>query len=96
MVLSSFLHTCTAHHHLLGFFFTKNAREIHHRTWNKFNLIILCVFLSYKNWYGTTTANVVFVCLKSDFLEIIFQIFKCLFAIRKVGQRKTLSSQKKI
>jgi len=32
----------------------------------------------------------------SGFREITFQIFPCLFAIRKVGQRKTLSSQRKI
>jgi hypothetical protein len=38
----------------------------------------------------------VFVCLKSGFLEINFQTFLCLFAIRKIGQRKTLSSQRKI
>jgi hypothetical protein len=30
------------------------------------------------------------------FREITFQTFLCLFAIRKVGQRKTLSSQMKI
>jgi hypothetical protein len=30
------------------------------------------------------------------FRETIFQTFLCLFAIRKVGQRKTLSSQRKI
>jgi hypothetical protein len=30
------------------------------------------------------------------FWEIIFQTFLCLFVIRKVGQRKTLSSQRKI
>jgi hypothetical protein len=34
--------------------------------------------------------------LKSGFREIIFQTFMCLFIIRKVGQRKTLSSQRKI
>ena len=34
--------------------------------------------------------------LKNDFWKIIFQIFLCLFAIRKVDQRKTLSSQRKI
>jgi hypothetical protein len=38
----------------------------------------------------------VFVCPESGFLEIICQTFPCLFAIRKVGQRKTLSSQRKI
>jgi hypothetical protein len=30
------------------------------------------------------------------FREITFQTFLCLFAIRKVGQRKTLFSQRKI
>jgi len=30
------------------------------------------------------------------FREITFQTFLCLFFIRKVGQRKTLSSQRKI
>ena len=34
--------------------------------------------------------------MKFTFWEITFQTFLCLFAIRKVGQRKTLSSQKKI
>jgi hypothetical protein len=34
--------------------------------------------------------------MKSDFKKIIFQIFMCLFVIRKIGQRKTLSIQKKI
>jgi hypothetical protein len=37
------------------------------------------------------------VCFpESGFPETIFQTFLCLFAIRKVGQRKTLSSQRKI
>jgi hypothetical protein len=34
--------------------------------------------------------------MESDFLEIIFQTFMCLFVIKKVDQRKTLSSQRKI
>jgi len=34
--------------------------------------------------------------MESGFLEIIFQTFMCLFVIRKVGQRKTLSSERKI
>jgi hypothetical protein len=38
----------------------------------------------------------VFVCLESGFLKINFQTFLCLFAIRKIGQQKTLSSQRKI
>ena len=37
------------------------------------------------------------VCLpESSFRETTFQTFLCLFAIRKGGQRKTLSSQRKI
>jgi hypothetical protein len=36
-----------------------------------------------------------FVSWNSLFWEITFQIFLCLFAIRKVGQRKTLSGQRK-
>ena len=31
-----------------------------------------------------------------SFREIIFETFLCLFTIKKVGQRKTLSSQRKI
>jgi hypothetical protein len=38
----------------------------------------------------------VFVFWKVVFQKITFQTFMCLFAIRKVGQRKTLSSQRKI
>jgi hypothetical protein len=34
--------------------------------------------------------------LESGFRETTFQTFLCLFAIRKIGQRKILSSQKKI
>jgi len=37
---------------------------------------------------------IVFVFLESDFRKITFQTFMYLFAVRKVGQRKTLSSQK--
>jgi hypothetical protein len=37
------------------------------------------------------------VCFpESGFRETTFQTFMCLFVIRKVGQRKTLSSQRKI
>jgi hypothetical protein len=38
----------------------------------------------------------VFVFPESGFQEITFQTFLCLFAVRKVDQRKTLSSQRKI
>ena len=34
--------------------------------------------------------------LESDFWKTTFQTFLCLFVIEKIGQRKTLSSQRKI
>jgi hypothetical protein len=38
-----------------------------------------------------------YVCfLEFIFWEFTFQTFLCLFAIRKIDQRKTLSSQRKI
>jgi len=41
--------------------------------------------------------NLRFVCFsESGFRETTFQTFLCLFATRKVGQRKILSSQRKI
>jgi hypothetical protein len=47
--------------------------------------------------YKHREINLEHVCfLKSTFLKINFQTFMCLFAIRKVGQRKTLFSQRKI
>jgi hypothetical protein len=43
-----------------------------------------------------TSNNLGGVCfLKSSFREITFQTFLCLFAVRKVGQRKILSGQRK-
>ena len=43
------------------------------------------------------TSHLGYVCFSEfTFLETTFQIFLCLFDIRKVGQRKTLSSQRKI
>jgi len=41
--------------------------------------------------------NYGYVCfLESGFRKIIFQTFLCLFAIKKGGQQKTISSQRKI
>ena len=41
--------------------------------------------------------NLGYVCFpESDFRKTTFQTFLCLFTIRKVGQRNTLSSQRKI
>jgi hypothetical protein len=38
-----------------------------------------------------------YVCFpESSFRETTFQTFMCLFAIRKVDQRKTISNQRKI
>jgi len=49
-------------------------------------------FISYEQ--HTDLGHVCF--LEFTFRETTFQTFLCLFAIRKVGQRKTLSSQIKI
>jgi len=54
-----------------------------------------------KKKFGLVFKKVFFffccVCFpESGFREITFQIFPCLFAIRKVSQRKTLSNQRKI
>jgi hypothetical protein len=47
--------------------------------------------------YSMTLFTQGHVCfLESDFRETTFQTFLCLFAIRKVGQRKILCSQRKI
>jgi hypothetical protein len=46
---------------------------------------------------GKWTIKLGLFCLtESGFLKTTFQTFLCLFIIRKVGQRKTLSSQRKI
>ena len=55
-------------------------------------------FRSKKNlvWFPGKCFPFGCVCFpESGFREITFQTFLCLFAIRKVGQRKTLSSQRK-
>jgi hypothetical protein len=55
-----------------------------------------------KIWYGFQKSVFPFSCvcfskiLESSFRETTFQTFLCLFAIRKVDQRKTLFNQKKI
>jgi len=52
-----------------------------------------------KIWFGFQKSVFLFgyVCFPESVIrEIIFWTFLCLFAIRKVGQRKTLSSQRKI
>jgi hypothetical protein len=52
-----------------------------------------------KIWVGFQESIFSFDCVcfpESGFRETTFQIFMCLFAIRKVGQWKTLSSQRKI
>jgi len=56
-------------------------------------------FLVNGNTFRSTENTFPFGCVcfpESDFRETTFQTFLCLFAIRKVGQRKTLSSQRKI
>jgi len=56
-------------------------------------------FQSKKNliWFSGKCFLFGCVCFpESGFRETTFQTFLCLFAIRKFGQRKTLSSQRKI
>jgi hypothetical protein len=56
-------------------------------------------FQSKKNliWFQESIFSFGCVCFpESDFRETTFQTFLCLFAIRKFGQRKTLSNQRKI
>jgi hypothetical protein len=52
-----------------------------------------------KIWFGLQESIFSFGCIcfpESGFRKTTFQTFLCLFAIRKFGQRKTLSSQIKI
>jgi hypothetical protein len=52
-----------------------------------------------KIWFGFQESVFRFGCVcfpESGFWETTFQTFLCLFAIRKVGQWKTLSNQRKI
>jgi hypothetical protein len=54
-------------------------------------------FWSTENTFLSTETPFGCICFsKSDFQETTFQTFLCLFAIRKVGQQKTLFSQRKI
>ena len=61
----------------------------------------LYYFLTISNTYTNLQIDINkilgYVCFPEfTFREIIFQTFLCLFAIRKVGQWKTLSSKRKI
>ena len=49
-----------------------------------------------KEKFGLIFRKVFFFLAVFVFRKITFQTFLCLFAVRKVGQRKTLSSQRKI
>jgi len=62
------------------------------------NSYIFIIFLLFDAWFVLMFCGFLGpVCFtESGFLETIFQTFMCLFVIRKVGQRKTLSSQRKI
>jgi hypothetical protein len=60
-------------------------------------LICLCLVKGLSaRWLVIYDVKGVFVCVESGFLETVFQTFMCLFVIRKVGERKTLSNQIKI
>jgi len=71
--------------HLLGFVYNCSL-------W--FKLVEQHFFLSISVRLFGVLGHVCFP--ESGFWETTFQTFLCLFAIRKVGQRKTLSSQRKI
>jgi len=62
------------------------------------NSYIFIIFLLFHAWFVLMFCGFLGpVCFtESGFLETTFQTFLCLFVIRKVGQRKTLSSQRKI
>jgi hypothetical protein len=52
---------------------------------------------SVKEKFGLVSRKVFFLLAMFVFRKVVsLQTFLCLFAIRKVGQRKTLSSQRKI
>ena len=53
-------------------------------------------YFSVKEKFGLVSRKVFSLLVVFVFRETIFRTFLCLFAIRKVGQRKTLSSQRKI
>jgi hypothetical protein len=57
----------------------------------------LCMVVRLKLLRCDNMSNLGYVCFsKSDFWKTTFQTFLCLFVIWKVGQPKTLSSQRKI
>jgi len=49
-----------------------------------------------KEKFGLVSRKMFFLLTMFVFRKTTFQTFLCLFTIRKVGQRKTLSSQRKI
>jgi hypothetical protein len=53
-------------------------------------------YFSVKEKFSLVFRKIFFFFAVFVFREITFQTFMYLFAVRKVGQRKTLSSQKKI
>ena len=76
---------------LIVLFILLNYSSIPYLTKLQFNLF------SYSSCFYTFHIDLGLVCFsKTGFRETIFQTFLCLFVIRKVGQRKTLSGQRKI
>jgi len=66
------------------------------KIWLGFQESVFLLFLGEKHFLEVVK-NLGCVCFpESGFQETTFQTFPCLFAIRKGGQRKTLSSQRKI
>ena len=77
---------------------TKNIFQSTENTFRSTKNIFQSILVK-KNltWFSGKCFSFSCVCfLESDFREITSQTFLCLFASRKVGQWKTLSSKKKV
>jgi len=78
------------------FFSQQKTLSSQMKIWLGFQESVFLLFLGGKH-FPEVVKNLGCVCFpESGFQKTIFQTFPCLFAIRKGGQRKTLSSQRKI
>ena len=94
--IASYLRPClfSGIHFLGNYFLNFPVFVCHKKSWSTEN-----TFQSKKNLVQFLGKCFPFGCVcfpESGFRETTFQTFQCLFAIRKVDQRKTLSSQRKI
>jgi len=78
------------------FFSQQKTLSSQMKIWLGFQESVFLLFLGGKH-FPEVVKNLGCVCFpESGFQKTTFQTFPCLFAIRKGGQRKTLSSQRKI